>query len=118
MDIRINRKAINHIFILFLALAFIIFLTFTAIAKSKTKYFIIDAELKTYLKDLARPILIKAGIPPETLKIFIIKDASIGAFVTPGMKLFIHTGLIMKTKTPSQLLGVLAHEIGHIAEGT
>ena len=59
----------------------------------------------------------KAGIPPETLKIFIIKDASIGAFVTPGMKLFIHTGLIMKTKTPSQLLGVLAHEIGHIAAG-
>ena len=117
MDIRINRKAINHIFILFLALAFIIFLTFTAIAKSKTKYFIIDAELKTHLKDLARPILMKAGIPPETLKIFIIKDASIGAFVTPGMKLFIHTGLIMKTKTPSQLLGVLAHEIGHIAAG-
>ena len=77
MGIRINRKAISHIFILFLAMAFIIFLTFTAIAKSKTKYFIIDAELKTHLKDLARPILMKAGIPPESLQIFIIMDASI-----------------------------------------
>ena len=33
------------------------------------------------------------------------------------MRLFIHTGLIMRTKTPSQLLGVLAHEIGHLAAG-
>ena len=37
--------------------------------------------------------------------------------MTSGMRLFIHTGLIMRTKTPSQLLGVLAHEIGHLAAG-
>ena len=86
-------------------------------AKGTAKYFIIDAELQEHLNNLARPILIKAGLPPGALKIFIIKDDSIGAFVTPGMKLFIHTGLILKTKAPSQLLGVLAHEIGHIAAG-
>ena len=40
----------------------------------------------------------KAGVHPEALKIFIIDD-SIGAFVTSGMRLFIHTGLIMRTKT-------------------
>ena len=117
MNARITRKIALNIPLFFLALLFIIFPVLSSAAKGTAKYFIIDAELQDHLNSLAQPLLIKAGLPPEMLKIFIIKDDSIGAFVTPGMKLFIHTGLIMKTKAPSQLLAVLAHEIGHIAAG-
>ena len=117
MNARITRKIALNIPLFFLALLFIIFPVLSSAAKGTAKYFIIDAELQDHLNSLAKPLLIKAGLPPGMLKIFIIKDDSIGAFVTPGMKLFIHTGLIMKTKAPSQLLAVLAHEIGHIAAG-
>ena len=117
MNARITCKIYRNIPLFFLALLLIVFAIISSAAKSTAKYFIIDAELQEHLNSLAQPILIKAGLPPEALKIFIIKDDSIGAFVTPGMKLFIHTGLIMRTKAPSQLLGVLAHEIGHIAAG-
>ncbi len=117
MNARITCKIHRNIPLFFLALLLIVFAIISSAAKSTAKYFIIDAELQEHLNSLAQPILIKAGLPPEALKIFIIKDDSIGAFVTPGMKLFIHTGLIMRTKAPSQLLGVLAHEIGHIAAG-
>ena len=117
MNARITCKIDCNIPLFFLALLLIAFPILSSAAKGTAKYFIIDTELQDHLNDLAQPILIKAGLPPGVLKIFIIKDDSIGAFVTPGMKLFIHTGLIMRTKAPSQLLGVLAHEIGHIAAG-
>tara|TARA_B100000989_G_scaffold298018_1_gene285734 strand:- start:129 stop:1502 length:1374 start_codon:yes stop_codon:yes gene_type:complete len=117
MNANTALKLDRHISVFFLALMLFVSPILSPMAKGTAKYFIIDAELQGHLNNLARPILIKAGLPPGVLKIFIIKDDSIGAFVTPGMKLFIHTGLIMRTKTPSQLLGVLAHEIGHIAAG-
>ena len=117
MNARITRKIALNIPLFFLALLFIVFPILSSATKGTNKYFIVDAELQDHLNSLAQPLIIKAGLPPGVLKIFIIKDDSIGAFVTPGMKLFIHTGLIMKTKAPSQLLAVLAHEIGHIAAG-
>ena len=117
MNVRIALKIGRNVHLFFLVLLLVVCSSLSSTAKSSAKYFIIDAELEGHLNNLAQPILLKAGVRPEALKIFIIKDDSIGAFVTPGMKLFIHTGLIMRTKTPSQLLGVLAHEIGHLAAG-
>ena len=117
MNARTARKIDRNVHLFFLVLLLVVCSILSSTAKSSAKYFIIDAELQGHLNNLAQPILLKAGVRPEALKIFIIKDDSIGAFVTPGMKLFIHTGLIMRTKTPSQLLGVLAHEIGHLAAG-
>ena len=117
MNARIARKIGRSIHLFFLVLLLVGSPILSSTAKSTAKYFIIDAELQGHLNNLAQPILLKAGVHPEALKIFIIKDDSIGAFVTSGMRLFIHTGLIMRTKTPSQLLGVLAHEIGHLAAG-
>src|SRR4051812_49955698 len=47
----------------------------------------------------------------------IVQDNSLNAFVAGGQRIFINTGLIMRTETPNQLIGVLAHESGHIAGG-
>src|SRR4051812_49587220 len=45
----------------------------------------------------------------------IVQDNSLNAFVAGGQRIFINTGLIMRTETPNQLVGVVAHESGHIA---
>ncbi len=47
----------------------------------------------------------------------IVQDNTLNAFVAGGQRIFINTGLIMRTETPNQLIGVLAHESGHIAGG-
>ena len=51
------------------------------------------------------------------MKIYIVNDPSINAFVAEGQNIFINTGLIMQLKTPNQVIGVMAHETGHIAGG-
>lgn len=74
-----------------------------------------DAEAEHTLRMMASPIFKSAGIPVDSVKIFILNDDSINAFVAGGLNMFIHTGLILNTETPDMLLGVMAHETGHIA---
>lgn len=74
-----------------------------------------DAEIEQTLRMYTDPLLISAGISPKNVRIFIVQDDSLNAFVAGGMNIFINTGLILNTSKPSMLLGVIAHEIGHIA---
>ena len=51
----------------------------------------------------------------KNIDLYIISDPNLNAFVQGGQNIFVHTGLLQKTKTPEQLAaGVLAHELGHI----
>ena len=63
------------------------------------------------------PIWKAAGLDPNAVEIMIVQDNTLNAFVAGGQRIFINTGLIMRTETPNQLIGVLAHESGHIAGG-
>lgn len=74
-----------------------------------------DAEIEHTLHVYTRPIFQAAEIDPESVRIFIVSSPEVNAFVAGGLNIFIHTGLIRETKTPSMLIGVLAHETGHIA---
>ncbi len=74
-----------------------------------------DAEIEDTLRLYANPIFNAADVTPEDVRIFIIDDPSINAFVAGGLNLFLHTGLIKQAKTPGMLIGVIAHETGHIA---
>lgn len=76
-----------------------------------------DSEIEDILKSYAKPILEAAHLDPKALRIFIVDSKDINAFVAGGQNLFIHTGLIQKSKHPAELIGVMAHEIGHIAGG-
>ena len=51
------------------------------------------------------------------MRVYIINNDKINAFVAGGQRMFIHTGLLTRTKTPNEVIGVLAHETGHIAGG-
>ncbi len=76
-----------------------------------------DDETERYLRELTDPILEAAGLRPEDLRLFILADPQLNAFVAGGQNLFLYTGLITSTTTPEQLAGVIAHEVGHIAGG-
>ena len=76
-----------------------------------------DLEVEAYIHTLADPILKTAGIEPSRVRIYLVQDDTINAFVAGGSKIFIHTGLIMAAEHPEMLAGVLAHEIGHISAG-
>lgn len=66
---------------------------------------------------MVTPIWKAAGLEPSALHVYLIEDKQLNSFVAGGQNEFINTGLIMRAETPNQLLGVLAHETGHIAGG-
>ncbi len=76
-----------------------------------------DAEIEADLRRIADPIFAAAGLEPSSVRLFVINDPSLNAFVAGGQNMFIHTGLITAARTPEQLAGVIAHETGHISGG-
>jgi predicted Zn-dependent protease len=76
-----------------------------------------DAETENLMRRFATPIWVVAGLEPSVVRIHIVGDDSINAFVAGGQRLFLNTGLIMKMDNPSELMGVIAHETGHMAGG-
>ena len=76
-----------------------------------------DAEIEADLRRLADPIFASAGLDPASVRVFIVNDPSLNAFVAGGQNMFVNTGLIQSAQTPEQLAGVIAHETGHISGG-
>lgn len=76
-----------------------------------------DAEIEGLLRLYTRPIFKAAGINPKAVKVYVLNDQRINAFVAGGQRIFVNTGLILKSDTPNEVIGVLAHETGHIAGG-
>ncbi len=76
-----------------------------------------DAEIEDTLRVYTTPLLQAAGLNADDVSLYIVNDPSINAFVAGGQNIFVHTGLIMAADTPNEIIGVLAHETGHIAGG-
>lgn len=76
-----------------------------------------DAETERFLHEISRPIIEAAGLDPRSIEFYLVGDPSINAFVTGGQNIFVHSGLILKAENVNELIGVIAHETGHIAGG-
>ena len=76
-----------------------------------------DTEAEQLLRDYTRPILRAAGLEKQNIQMVIINEVSFNAFVADGRRIFVNTGAIMQSETPNQIIGVLAHETGHLAGG-
>ena len=76
-----------------------------------------DAEIEKLIADYSRPLLIAAGLEPERVGIALVNDKSLNAFVANGQNMYIFTGLILEAEEPNMVIGVIAHEIGHITGG-
>lgn len=76
-----------------------------------------DAEIENTIRAYATPIFRAAGLDPSAVDIYLVNDKSINAFVAGGQKLFLNTGLLMQSENANQVIGVIAHEVGHIQGG-
>src|SRR5947209_4152598 len=86
-------------------------------AQEKGLPLIRDAEIEQLLRDYTRPILKAAGLGQRNIRVVIVNDKSFNAFVIDAKRIFVNTGALMDSETPNQIIGVLAHETGHIAGG-
>lgn len=75
-----------------------------------------DADVEYALAQLAKPVLSAAGLP-SSVRILVINDSSLNAFVADNQHIFLHSGLIMRMPTARALQYVIAHEAAHIANG-
>jgi len=76
-----------------------------------------DTEIEQLLRDYTRPILRTAGLEKQNIQVVIINEKAFNAFVADGRRIFVNYGALMKSDTPNQIIGVLAHETGHLAGG-
>lgn len=76
-----------------------------------------DAEIESTVRRWSEPIFRAAGLQPDAIQVHLVDDRSLNAFVAGGQRIFINTGLLQRVRTPNELIGVIAHETGHIAGG-
>jgi len=76
-----------------------------------------DTEIEQLLRDYAAPILKSAGLAKQDVRIVILNDRAFNAFVMDGRHIFINAGALFDARTPNEIIGVFAHETGHLAGG-
>ena len=76
-----------------------------------------DAEIEQLLRDYTAPIFRVAGLTQQNVQVVLIDDKAFNAFVMDAHRIFVNTGALMQAATPNQLIGVFAHECGHIVGG-
>ncbi|MEM1288228.1 MAG: M48 family metalloprotease [Pseudomonadota bacterium] len=74
-----------------------------------------DAEAEALISGYTRPILRAAGLGGNAAQVVIVNDRDFNAFVADGRRIFINVGAILQADTPNEVIGVLAHETGHLA---
>ena len=88
-----------------------------AAAQQKGPPVLRDTESEQLLRDYTRPILRAAGMEKQNIQMVIINEGVFNAFVADGRRIFVNYGAMMQSETPNQIIGVLAHETGHLAGG-
>lgn len=86
-------------------------------AASRGLSLIRDAEIEDTIRAYATPLFAAAGLDAEAVSVHLVSDPQINAFVAGGQRIFIFTGLLLAADSPGQVIGVIAHELGHIMGG-
>jgi predicted Zn-dependent protease len=76
-----------------------------------------DTEVEADIHVMMAPIWKAAGLDPDAVHVYLVADGNINSFVAAGQNIFVNSGLLLAAQSPNQLIGVLAHETGHIAGG-
>ncbi|MEQ9487703.1 MAG: M48 family metalloprotease [Alphaproteobacteria bacterium] len=76
-----------------------------------------DTEIENTIRVYAAPIFDAADLDPSAVRIHLVNSSVLNAFVANGQRIFVHTGLLLRAENAGQVIGVLAHEVGHITGG-
>jgi predicted Zn-dependent protease len=85
--------------------------------RGDTLHLIRDAEIEATIRAYSTPIFQAAGLPANNIKVHIVNDQRLNAFVAGGRHMFLFTGTLMRADNPGQVIGVIAHEAGHMVGG-
>jgi predicted Zn-dependent protease len=100
------------------ASAMFIVMAFWATPAPAQKFSLIrDAEIENTIRVFSTPLWQAAGLAPDSIQVLLVNDDALNAFVAGGQNLFINTGLLIRAETSLQVIGVIAHESGHISGG-
>jgi predicted Zn-dependent protease len=77
--------------------------------------FVRDRVVADYVEDIGRAILAAAPPQPFEYHFYVVEDVELNAFAAPAGHIYVHTGTILAARNASELVGVIAHEIGHVA---
>ena len=111
---RFARSIIPVLFLKALTGAFLVGSTALALGQTVQVY---DTEIEIIIRLYTTPVFSAAGIEPGAVRIHLVRSDEPNAFVARGQRLFVTTGLLQAAENPGQVIGVLAHETGHIAGG-
>jgi predicted Zn-dependent protease len=92
-------------------------LFFAAARPAMAQEILRDSETELLFKEISDPLIDAAGLDPKSVRVVMIKDPEINAFVSQGQVVYIHSGLLATSDNVNQLQGVIAHELGHVAGG-
>ena len=92
-------------------------LLFAAAQPAPAQSILRDSETEKLFADMSRPLIEAAQLDPRNVKVVLINDPEINAFVATGQTVYIHTGLLTASDNANQVQGVIAHELGHVAGG-
>ena len=73
-----------------------------------------DTEIESIIHEWSDPVFSAMGLEPSEIEILLINEPDLNAFATRGRIIGLNTGLILRTRNPGELLGVIAHEAGHV----
>ncbi len=118
MNLTLFRPALHRVFSAFLLSLLVFSLVMpSGPAKAQAPVIIRDTEIEDILKLWAEPVIKAAQLNPDAVKFILVQDPNINAFVAGGPNIFIFTGLITRSENPGEIIGVIAHELGHIRGG-
>jgi len=95
-------------------LAVTVAVTLPGLAQARSLALIRDAEIERTIRAYTAPMFSAIGVSRGSVRVHIVNSGQINAFVAGGRHIFINTGLLMGAKDASMVIGVLAHETGHI----
>ena len=101
-----------HFFILAFLVLFFNFAQSSPILKEGT--IIRDAEIETILESYIHPIFQKANLNPKDLNLVLLVNNETNAAATLNTTMILNTGFLMKTERLEEVVGVIAHEVGHM----
>lgn len=76
-----------------------------------------DSETEKLFADMSKPLIEAAKLDPRSVRVVLVNDPEINAFVAQGQTVYIHSGLLTSADNANQVQGVIAHELGHVAGG-
>ncbi len=98
-------------------MAFVLVLALALPLPARAVTLLRDADMEYALRQIAAPVLTAAGLSPSQVRIVVLDDSRLNAFVVDARHIFIHSGLIMRLNSAASLQAVIAHEAAHIANG-